>query len=124
MDAITQIANKLPDDYYVVYHKADAGTPWVRPLLLNCLWTWEQIMPDDRGVLRPIYDRPFEGMPVVMLDKHTYEGRIAKRHGTFLSGFYSTHLEISHNVQKHGWEYYHKLMDECEVKPVFQSTLF
>ena len=23
MDVITQIANKLPDDYYVVYHKAE-----------------------------------------------------------------------------------------------------
>ena len=102
----------------------NAGTPWVRPFLLNCLWTWEQIMPDDRGVLRPIYDRPFDGMPIVVLDNHTYEGRISKRGGTFLSGSYETHLEISHNVQKHGWEYYHELMDECEIKPVFQSTLF
>jgi hypothetical protein len=78
------------------------GTPlWTRGL--NCLYTWQQVAPTDRQT-REIDPTPFTGVPAVMADGHTYEG---KRRGvtmTILSGHYEQHRRIGQLVMADGWD--------------------
>lgn len=78
------------------------GTPlWSRGL--NCLYTWQQVAPADSGVRRAIDPAPFRGVPAVMADSHTYEGKRRGTQMTILSGHYEQHREIGRLVMAHGW---------------------
>jgi hypothetical protein len=74
------------------------------PRSLNCFWTWLEIHPTDVGQRREVDATPWAGMPSVMLDGHTLEGKIAKRSVTLLSGHYHQHLKLSRLVAAGGWE--------------------
>ncbi len=78
------------------------GTPlWTRGL--NCVYTWLKVAPTDRQT-READLTPFTGVPAVMADSHTYEG---KRRGitmTVLSGHYEQHRIIGQRVMADGWD--------------------
>lgn len=106
------------------------GTPlWKRGL--NCLYTWQKVAPTD-GPTREIDPTPFTGVPTVMADSHTYEG---KRRGvamTILSGHYEQHRTIGQIVMAEGWAGIRRKMhadrlvgERWKVPPPEQSmTLF
>lgn len=76
---------------------------WLPNRALNTFWTWLAIRPTDAGAVRTIDKARWRGMPISMLDGHTYEGRRQWRFATILSGDYDSHRELSRSVRRHGW---------------------
>jgi hypothetical protein len=60
--------------------------------------------PMDAGIKRTLDTTPWTGMPEVMLDGHTPEGKAAGRQITLLSGHYENHLRLAQVLDTLGWE--------------------
>lgn len=76
---------------------------WLPLRSLNCFWTWDEIHPNDAGKTRDIDTAVWNGMPAVMLDAHTKEGKALNQGVTLLSGHYHQHHAISEHVARDGW---------------------
>jgi hypothetical protein len=84
---------------------------------LNCFYTWMNLHPKDTGVRRPLDDAPWNGMPKVMLDGHTLEGkRLGQRVG-LLSGHYEQHRVIGQRVMREGWDPIRAEAHENTIQP-------
>lgn len=77
---------------------------WVNPRIANCLYTWLKIAPQDVGVRRSAFKMEWNGMPLAILDGHTYEGKQMKHEITLLSGHYENHRKIGRIVMSEGWD--------------------
>lgn len=73
------------------------------PRALNCFYTWMKLHPTDTGTRRQIDDATWRGMPNLMLDGHTLEGRRLGNRLTLLSGHYDQHRVIGQRVMREGW---------------------
>ena len=78
---------------------------WLPPRALNVFYTWYRLRNEIRGGRREIDRTPWTGIPKVMADSHTYEGRKMRQGITLLSGHYSQHRKIGQLVQEKGWEW-------------------
>lgn len=76
---------------------------WLPPRALNVFYTWHWLRNEIRGGKREIDPTPFTGIPKVMADSHTYEGKKMRQGITLLSGHYSQHRKIGRLVQEKGW---------------------
>jgi len=76
---------------------------WLPPRALNVFYTWHWLRNEIRGGRREIDRTPWTGIPKVMADSHTYEGRKMRQGITLLSGHYSQHRKIGQLVQEKGW---------------------
>lgn len=76
---------------------------WLPPRALNVFYTWHWLRNEIRGGRREIDRTPWTGIPKVMADSHTYEGRKMRQRITLLSGHYSQHRKIGRLVQEKGW---------------------
>jgi hypothetical protein len=89
---------------------------FITPRVYNCLYTWWKINPTDGGVMRPVLDHPFTGIPKNILDGHTKEGREARTYVLLLSGHYANHRLIGQRVMKEGgWS---KIREEFINDPI------
>jgi len=82
------------------------------------LITWHNLkneLPEMK--MRSIDTHPWRGVPIDVLDRHTSEGKRAKRLDTILSGSVEGHLMLADAVQKHGWEV---VRDHIHAKEVFK----
>lgn len=100
---------------------------WLPDRALNCFYTWLKIWPKDAS-RRPIDKTPWRGMPTVMLDGHTFEGKKAGVIVALLSGHYHNHLELSRKVAAGGWDAVRKEAHGIGItegkKVAQQNTLF
>lgn len=71
---------------------------------LNCFYTWMNLQPKDSGILRRLDLATWRGMPKVVLDGHTFEGRRVSQQVTLLSGHYQQHRVIGERVMREGWD--------------------
>jgi len=94
-------ANTIGVDQWII---RNTDLTWVNKRVNNCIYTWRKIAPNHKLTLRPILEKEFVGMPLNVLDGHTFEGRRMKRDMCLLSGHYENHLTISNRVQREGWE--------------------
>lgn len=78
---------------------------WLPPRALNVFYTWWRLKDEIIGGLRRVDRTPFLGIPKVMADSHTYEGKRMGQSITLLSGHYSQHREIGRLVQEKGWQW-------------------
>lgn len=76
---------------------------WLPPRALNVFYTWHWLRNEIRGGRREIDRTPWTGIPKVMADSHTYEGKKMRQGITLLSGHYSQHRKIGRLVQEKGW---------------------
>jgi hypothetical protein len=74
------------------------------PRSLICFYAWQRLHPNDSGVRRTIDDAPWRGMPSVILDGHTVEGRSLGQRVTLLSGHSEQHRVIGTRVMREGWQ--------------------
>lgn len=74
------------------------------PRSLNCFYTWMKLRPDDAGMRRKLDEATWRGMPKVMLDGHTMEGRQLGQRVELLSGHYEQHRVIGQRVMREGWD--------------------
>jgi hypothetical protein len=89
---------------------------------LNCFYTWMKLRPDDPGVRRTLDEAPWRGMPQVVLDGHTPEGkRVGQRVG-LLSGSYEQHRVIGQRVMKEGWGPIRAEAHEETAQPTWQKS--
>jgi len=101
----------LEDDavYAARNHKAEIWAAakkygiWIPPRAMNVFYTWHWLRNEIRGGKREIDPTPFTGIPKVMADSHTYEGKKMRQGITLLSGHYSQHRKIGQLVQEKGW---------------------
>lgn len=99
---------------------------WINPRVYNCVYTWYKIDPSKDNYTRdPLYSN-WVGMPINILDEHTYEGKKAGRKITLLSGHYENHLKIGERVMKEGWEHIRTEFINSEIIEGnnIQKTLF
>ena len=78
---------------------------WLPPRALNVFYTWNRLSNEIRGEKREIDRTPWTGIPKVMADSHTYEGKKIGQGITLLSGHYSQHRRIGILVQEKGWQW-------------------
>lgn len=78
---------------------------WLPPRALNVFYTWYKLKDEITGGLRRVDRTPWQGIPKVMADSHTYEGKRMGQNITLLSGHYSQHREIGRLVQEKGWQW-------------------
>lgn len=99
---------------------------WLPLRSLNCFWTWAEMKPYDAGQKRDIDPTPWTGMPLVMLDAHTAEGKQLKQGVTLLSGHYHQHLKLSKLVEERGWGYVRQQVHQKTARPILaaQPQLF
>lgn len=84
----------------IVYRQYDL---WIPPRAYNCFYTWFILKDEIKGGKRDIDSTPWEGMPKVMADSHTIEGKELNQWITLLSGHYSQHRKLGELVQREGW---------------------
>jgi hypothetical protein len=100
---------------------------WLPPRSLNCVYTWLVMKPGDTGVRREPDRTPWTGVPAVMADMHTPEGRGLGTYTTLLSGSYEQHLRLYERYARdEGWgsireEVHRKLMSEVVPDRSWQS---
>jgi len=75
---------------------------YLPPRAGNCFYTWLALAP-QHPKSRSLDDRAWEGMPVVMADSHTYEGKRKGIYATVLSGHYANHRALGERVIIEGW---------------------
>jgi hypothetical protein len=88
---------------------------------LNCFYTWTRLRPNDTGVRRTLDEAPWRGMPKVMLDGHTPEGRRLGERVGLLSGNYEQHRVIGQRVMREGWEPIRAEAHEETAEPTWQK---
>lgn len=98
-EAVYAARNRKPDIWAV----ARKYGIWLPPRALNVFYTWCRLRKEVMGGKREIDPTPFTGIPKVMADSHTYEGKKMGQGITLLSGHYSQHREIGRLVQEKGW---------------------
>lgn len=94
---------------------------WINPRVNNCLYTWYKIEPKKKNYKREPLIAEWKGMPVNILDEHTYEGKKVGRKITLLSGHYENHLAIGNRVMKEGWGLIRKEFLADDIAPKFQE---
>jgi len=98
-EAVYAARNSMPD----IWAAAKKYGIWLPPRSLNVFYTWHKLRSNIVGGKREIDPTPFTGIPKVMADSHTYEGKKMGQGITLLSGHYSQHREIGRLVQEKGW---------------------
>lgn len=78
------------------------GVP-LPPRALNCFYTWLKLSPQDSNVKRSLDNAPWVGVPMAIVDGHTYEGKRRGTLETLLSGTYSNHAVLGQRVMREGW---------------------
>lgn len=78
---------------------------WMPPRGRNVFWTWHKMQPSDAGQVRTLDPADWAGIPSVMIDGHTYEGKAQRKGCTLLSGHYEQHVVISELVLTKGWDF-------------------
>ena len=112
-EAVYAARNYKPD----IWAAAKKYGIWIPPRALNVFYTWHWLRNEIRGGRREIDRTPWTGIPKVMADSHTYEGRKMGQGITLLSGHYSQHREIGRLVQEKGWQW---IRDQVHKSGVFE----
>jgi len=81
---------------------------YLTPRMANVYYTWRKIHPTREG-WRTVDKREYIGMPAVVLDCHTYEGKRAGKDCLLASGHYHQHKKISEMVLRDGWDKFREL---------------
>lgn len=102
-DLETQAVAAAETSKGLIYAMAREYKLWLPPRSLNCFWTWKVMTPRDAGMTRDVDTSPWRGMPSVMLDGHTFEGKLAGTKVTLLSGHYHNHRHLAERVASEGW---------------------
>ena len=100
-EAVYAARNCKPD----IWAMANKYGIWIPPRAMNVFYTWHWLRNEIRGGKREIDRTPWTGIPKVMADSHTYEGKKMGQGITLLSGHYSQHREIGRLVQEKGWQW-------------------
>jgi hypothetical protein len=95
-----EAARTKPEELYAAGQRLGLSLP---RRSLNCFYTWMSLQPNDTGVQRRLDDAPWRGMPKVVLDGHTLEGKHLGQRVALLSGHYEQHRVIGQRVMKEGW---------------------
>lgn len=88
-----------------IWEIADKYGIWIPPRALNVFYTWHKLRNEISGGKREIDRTPWTGIPKVMADSHTYEGKEVGQRITLLSGHYSQHRKIGRLIQEKGWQW-------------------
>jgi len=100
---------------------------WINERVYNCLYTWYKINPQkDSNYLRNPLHHKWSGMPLNILDGHTYEGKRKGKDCLLLSGHYENHRHIGKRVMTEGWEPIRNefINDKTIIAPNTQLNLF
>lgn len=100
-DAVYAARNHKPE----IWSAAKKYGIWLPPRAMNVFYTWHWLSNEIRGGKREIDRTPWTGIPKVMADSHTYEGKKIGQGITLLSGHYSQHRRIGILVQEKGWQW-------------------
>lgn len=73
------------------------------PRALNCFCTWLKLSPQELDVKRTLDDAQWTGVPMAIVDGHTYEGKVRGTLETSLSGTYYNHAVLGQRVVREGW---------------------
>lgn len=95
---------------------------FIAPRLNNCVYTWLKINPTNSKKRNP-YFKKWEGMPKVIIDGHTYEGKVRRIQTTKLSGHYHIHREIGQEVSKNGWTNLRQTLNDIDIQKPTKNTL-
>lgn len=95
-----EAARARPEELYAAGQRFELSLP---RRSLNCFYTWMNLQPNDTGVRRRLDDSPWRGMPKVVLDGHTLEGKRLGQRVALLSGHYQQHRVIGKRVMREGW---------------------
>lgn len=96
------------------------GLSYLPPRSLNCFFEWVKLGPVDAGKRREIDPRDWSGMPLAMVDAHTYEGRQMGQAITVLSGHFENHETLARRVGIEGWS---KVRKEVHERFIFLQDL-
>lgn len=107
--------------------RVKSNLTWCSPRIKNCLYTWRKISPKP-SKFRVECNHKWEGMPVSMLDSHTFEGKRLGIKMSVLSGHYENHRIIGKRVMEEGWgKIRAEALSEIFPKPetvIIEPTLF
>jgi hypothetical protein len=95
-----EAARTKPAELYAAGQRFELSLP---RRSLNCFYTWMNLQPNDTGVMRRLDGAPWRGMPKVVLDGHTLEGKRLGQRVALLSGHYQQHRVIGQRVMREGW---------------------
>jgi hypothetical protein len=96
-----EAARTKPEELYAAGRKFKLSLP---RRSLNCFYTWMNLQPKDASVRRRLDDASWRGMPNVVLDGHTLEGKRLGQLVGLLSGHYQQHRVIGQRVMREGWD--------------------
>lgn len=90
---------------FVEFAKEDLGLKFIPPRMEANVYNWyhyrDMLKP---GARRSLDLNPWKGVPIDMVDMHTYEGVKAERFGTILSGNEKGMKWLEAQVQSIGWD--------------------
>lgn len=101
-----------------IWAHAKGRKVWLPIRSLNCYYTWMRMSPSDGLVLRDADPTEWAGMPAVMLDGHTYEGKGMGSRTTILSGSYQQHRRIGDEVVRDGWGGIREAVHKSTLEPL------
>jgi hypothetical protein len=116
-DLEQEAVEKARNDPEAIYAAARAFNLRLPLRSLNCFYTWVNLRPKDAAVRRPLDDAPWRGMPKVMLDGHTLEGKQLGQRVGLLSGHYEQHRVIGQRVMREGWDPIRAEAHENTIQP-------
>lgn len=83
--------------------RVNSNLTWCSPRIKNCLYTWKKINPKP-SKFRYECNKKWEGMPLSILDSHTFEGKKLGIKMSVLSGHYENHRILGQRVMAEGWD--------------------
>lgn len=93
---------------------------YVPNIVFDCLWAWNEVKEHiPSGGRREVCTEPWEGLPTIVCDEHTKEGRIWGVEATLVSGHPRMHRELSKRVHLTGWQ---AVWDEVFSSPVVHNN--